>query len=121
MSTEQLTREAMALPLPERLLLAQILWDSIEGGPGNGDEEGGLDKIIRRSEALSSGRVAGVVYEEVMKAAREAIKCEQGRGGEALCRELKDGAEAPWSDFVALDMEEVIRQAKLRYAARCAE
>ena len=29
MSTRQLTQEAMALPLPERVLLAQALWDSI--------------------------------------------------------------------------------------------
>lgn len=29
MSTQQLTQEAMALPLPERVLLAQALWDSI--------------------------------------------------------------------------------------------
>ena len=30
MSTQQITLEAMALPLAERVLLAQVLWDSID-------------------------------------------------------------------------------------------
>ena len=38
MSTQQLTTEAMALPLSERVSLAQALWQSIDTGLSDIDE-----------------------------------------------------------------------------------
>ena len=55
MSTEQLTAEAMALPLKERVSLAQALWESIDAGLPDTDEAGAIAEAIRRDEELSSG------------------------------------------------------------------
>lgn len=76
MTTEQLISDAMSLPLPERVSLAQALWESINAGLPDADEESALKEAIRRDEELSSGKVIGRTHEEVMEAARRALKCE---------------------------------------------
>lgn len=76
MSTEQITAEAMALPLVERVALAQALWESIDSGLPDTDEREAVREAIRRDEELASGRVTGRTHEEVMEAARRALKCE---------------------------------------------
>jgi putative addiction module component (TIGR02574 family) len=73
MSTEQITSEAMALPLPERVSLAQALWQSIDAGLTDCDENAAVQEAIRRDQELSSGKVTGRSHEEVMKAARRAL------------------------------------------------
>ena len=73
MSSEELTSKAMALPLAERVSLAQVLWESIEAGLEETDESLALKDAIRRDEELSSGKVSGRSHEEVMRAARRAI------------------------------------------------
>jgi len=75
MSTQELTMEAMALPLADRISLAQALWESIEAGLPDTDEGSALREAIRRDEELSSGSVAGRTHEEVMQAARRSIGC----------------------------------------------
>lgn len=75
MSTQQLTAEAMALPLSERVSLAQALWQSIDAGLADTEEREAVREAIRRDEELSSGAVAGRTHEEVMQAARRAIGC----------------------------------------------
>ncbi len=75
MSTEQITAEAIALPLAERVLLAQVLWQSIDAGLADTDERSAVRESIRRDEELSSGAAAGRTHEEVMRAARRAIGC----------------------------------------------
>jgi putative addiction module component (TIGR02574 family) len=75
MSTVELTAEAMALPLAERVSLAQALWQSIELGLPDADEQRTLNEAVRRSEELASGAVVGRSHEEVMQAARRAIGC----------------------------------------------
>ena len=72
MSTEQITSEAMALPLAERVSLAQALWQSINSGLPETDERAALEEAFRRDQELSSGTVTGRSHEEVMKAARRA-------------------------------------------------
>jgi hypothetical protein len=59
MSTQELTAEAMALPLPDRVRLAQALWESIEAGLAETDEDSAVRESIRRDEELSSGAVTG--------------------------------------------------------------
>ncbi len=75
MSTEQLTNEAMALPLSERVSLAQTLWQSIDAGLVKTDEREAVREAIRRDQELASGVVAGRTHDEVMQAARRAIGC----------------------------------------------
>jgi len=75
MSTEQLTAEAMALPLSERVSLAQTLWQSIEAGLADTDESEAGREAARRDQELSSGAVEGRTHEEVMRAARRSLGC----------------------------------------------
>jgi putative addiction module component (TIGR02574 family) len=75
MSTEQITSEAMALPLAERVSLAQALWESINSGLPETDERAAVDEAVRRDQELSSGSVTGRSHEEMMKAARRATGC----------------------------------------------
>ena len=74
MTTEQLIADAMALPLSERVSLAQALWESIDAGLPDADERAAVTEAIRRDKEPSSGRVAGRTHEEVMQAARRALE-----------------------------------------------
>ena len=75
MSAEQLTAEALALPLAAQVALAQTLWESINQGVTDPDEAELTREFQRREEELSSGRVVGRIHEEVMQAARRALGC----------------------------------------------
>jgi putative addiction module component (TIGR02574 family) len=76
MSTEQLIADAMALPLAERVSLAQALWESIDAGLPDTEERAAVSEAIQRDEELSSGKVGGRTHEEVMEAARRALECD---------------------------------------------
>jgi len=73
MSIQQLSREALALPLAERAALAQALWVSIDDGMPVTDERAAVADALRRDEELSAGIVIGRTHVEVMEAARRAI------------------------------------------------
>lgn len=73
MSAEQLTAEAMALPLRERVSLAQALLESIEAALPDTDEHSAASEALRRDEELSSGSAAGRAHSEVMQAARKKV------------------------------------------------
>jgi putative addiction module component (TIGR02574 family) len=75
MSTRELTAEAMALPLPERVSLAQALWENIEAGLADTDEDSALNEAVQRDEELASGSATGRTHEEVMQAARRSVGC----------------------------------------------
>lgn len=49
----------MALPLSERVSLAQALWESINAGLPDTDEQAAVREAIRRDQELSSSAVAG--------------------------------------------------------------
>ena len=69
MSIDQLTAEAMALPLKERLMLADALYAS---APIEEDEEFDPEftrELMRRVEEMDSGKVQGIPHEEVMEEA----------------------------------------------------
>jgi putative addiction module component (TIGR02574 family) len=72
MSTERLIADRMALPLAERVSLAQALWESIDAGLPP-EERAAVNEAIQRDEELSSGKVTGRTHEEVMQAARRAV------------------------------------------------
>ena len=65
----------MSLPLAERVSLAQALWQSIDVGLANADEDQAVEEAIRRDQELTSGTVIGRTHDEVMQAARNAIGC----------------------------------------------
>ena len=66
MTTEELIADAMALPLAERVSLAQALWESIDAGLPDTDESAAVREAIHRDEELSSGKVTGRTHEEVI-------------------------------------------------------
>ena len=77
MSGEQLTNEAMALPLAERVALAQTLWQSIDrrdDGKLTDEVSWAVAEAKRRDAELSSGQAVGRTHEEVMRAARKALE-----------------------------------------------
>ena len=76
MSTQQLKQETMALPLSERVSVAQALWESIDAGLPDTDQQAAVREAISRDQELSSGAVAGRTHEQVMQAARRAIGCD---------------------------------------------
>jgi putative addiction module component (TIGR02574 family) len=76
MSTQQLLEDALALPLAERVSLAQALWESIDAGLPQFDAHSAVTEAIQRDEELSSGKVTGRTHEEVMQGARRALECD---------------------------------------------
>ncbi len=66
----------MALPLAERVTLAQTLWQSIDAGLPAAEEGDAVTEAGRRDVELSSGAMIGRGHEEVMQAARRAIACD---------------------------------------------
>ena len=77
MSSKELARVAMALPLAERVALAQTLWQSIEGqASGNTAEAVGwaVQEAGRGNAELTRGKAVGRTHEHVMRAARKAIE-----------------------------------------------
>ena len=67
----------MALPLAERVALAQTLWQSIDGvAAGNLDDEvkWAVEEAGRRDAELSSGNAGGRTHEQVMRAARQVTE-----------------------------------------------
>jgi putative addiction module component (TIGR02574 family) len=75
MSKKELLEIALALPLTERVELAQTLWQSIDGDPilETGDEREAIELAKRRDLELTTGSAAGRSHEQVMDAARRAL------------------------------------------------
>jgi putative addiction module component (TIGR02574 family) len=68
MSIQQLKAEALALPISERVSLAQTLWESIESDLPEADEDSVLNEAIRRDGEMASGAVKGRPHGEVIAA-----------------------------------------------------
>ena len=75
MATQQLTEQVMALPLADRVDLAEALWLSICDGLPTGTEREAIDQAVRRAAELESGKAVGRTHQDVMEAARRAIGC----------------------------------------------
>jgi hypothetical protein len=70
---EQVAKEAMDLPPRQKLALAGFLLESAEAA-ADPDAEAAWDSEIRdRIRAIDEGRVAGVAYEDVMRAAESRL------------------------------------------------
>jgi hypothetical protein len=76
MSRDEITQEALSLPLSQRVLLAQALWRSIDErlDENEADEErAAIDEATKRDAELSSGAVIGRSHQQVMDAARRSL------------------------------------------------
>ena len=78
MSTAQIIEAALGLPLPERVTLAQQLWDSAfsdeAAGAGQKVDDPLLEVVRRRAAELDSGAVPAIPHEQVMADARRALE-----------------------------------------------
>ena len=75
MIKHKLNTDALALPLLERVMLAQELWQSIDVGLPDADEQEAVRDAIRRDQELSFGTAVGRTHEDVMLMARRAVGC----------------------------------------------
>lgn len=75
MSVQQLTADAMALPISDRVSLAQKLWQSIDAGLADTEKHEALRVAVQRDQEFSADAVVGRTHDEVMQAARRAIGC----------------------------------------------
>ena len=71
---EQLTADAMKLPLRDRVQLAQRLVSTIDDEVESDTEALWFAEAERRLEELRSGKVQGIDSEEAFRTAREALK-----------------------------------------------
>ncbi len=70
---EEIAKEAMDLPPRQRLALAELLLESADA-PADPEAEVAWDSEIRdRIRAIDEGRVAGIAYEDVMRAAEKRL------------------------------------------------
>jgi putative addiction module component (TIGR02574 family) len=67
---EIVTKDAMDLPLKQRLALAELLIESADASSDSSAEAAWHSEICDRARAVDEGRVSGVAYEEVMRAAQ---------------------------------------------------
>jgi putative addiction module component (TIGR02574 family) len=76
--SEDLTRQLLTLPLPERVELAQALWQSIDERLSEesftSEEREAVATALRRDADLASGQMPGRTHEQVMEAVRRAMK-----------------------------------------------
>lgn len=71
---DQLTADAMKLPLRDRVQLAQRLVSTLDDEVDIGAEDLWFAEAERRLEELRSGKVEGVDSDEAFSSAREALR-----------------------------------------------
>ena len=71
---DQLTADAMKLPLRDRVQLAQRLVETLDDEVEPNTEALWFAGAERRLEELRSGKVQGIPAEEAFRTAREALK-----------------------------------------------
>jgi putative addiction module component (TIGR02574 family) len=70
---EQVTKDAMDLPPRQRLALAKFLLESADAAADPEAEIAWDSEIQDRVRAIEDGRVTGVSYEDVMRAAEKRL------------------------------------------------
>lgn len=71
--THDLLSEALQLPEPERIRLADALYRSCEGDPGHWLDDDQIRTIERRSTEIERGQVNLIDASEVFRRARERL------------------------------------------------
>jgi len=72
---EKLEADLLALPLNSRASLARALIESLDETADENAEALWVDEIRRRDEDLRSGRAAARPVAEVLREARERLRC----------------------------------------------
>jgi putative addiction module component (TIGR02574 family) len=72
---EELKKDLLTLPVESRATLAQALIESLEEGVDENAEELWRDEIRRRDAEIRSGRGALKPAEQVLREARERLRC----------------------------------------------
>lgn len=78
MTTEQITRLILALPVGERVEIAQALWESLgDARPAADSQHDDAVGIAEQRDAeLAAGHAVGRTHEEIIAAARRLLKCD---------------------------------------------
>jgi putative addiction module component (TIGR02574 family) len=75
---EQITRDAMELPVRQRLALAELLVASAEAVADPEAEAAWDSEILDRIRAIDEGRVTAIAYEEVKREVESGSCCSGG-------------------------------------------
>jgi putative addiction module component (TIGR02574 family) len=76
MTIAQITNEALALPLPQRIELAQQLWDSIHDRADPGPiDEATRTEIERRDAEMENGAIVGVAHDQALELIEKSLRC----------------------------------------------
>ena len=77
MSITQIKELALALPVEQRVDLAQLLWSSLDNHPSDvtHDENAFQQELMRRDQEMSSDPSSCFSHDEVMAEARRRIGC----------------------------------------------
>lgn len=78
MTTAQITNEVLALPLYERIQLAQWIWESVNDATSeelDAYDEATFAEAERRDAEMDRGEVQGISHEEVMALLRAQLHC----------------------------------------------
>jgi putative addiction module component (TIGR02574 family) len=71
---EELKRQVLELPIPERIELAMTLWDSIPEDVRFADDEATIAEAHRRAAEMEADPSIGRTHEEVLEAMRRPLK-----------------------------------------------
>jgi len=71
---EEITKDAMDLPQNQRIALAGLLLETVDGAVDSEAEAAWESELSDRIRAIDEGRVTGVAYEDVMKEATRRLK-----------------------------------------------
>ena len=79
MADQELTEKLLALPITDRVDLAQALWQSIDEEPAaeiSLEERQAVKLARQRDMELATGSVVGRSHHQVLEAARRALGCD---------------------------------------------
>jgi putative addiction module component (TIGR02574 family) len=74
MTLDQITADALALPIVDRIKLVQELWKSVDHGQADSDEKIILNEVIQRQMELSQGKIAPIRHKNVMDSANSQLE-----------------------------------------------
>jgi putative addiction module component (TIGR02574 family) len=72
----KVTNEPLALPVDERVVLAQRVWDSVEHFASSEIEKAWMDEADRRWLEIEEGKAQCQPADEVMRRARESLEAD---------------------------------------------
>ena len=74
-NVKEISTLVLGLPVRSRALLADLLLDSLDEGTAEANEHAWIEVARQRDREITAGRVDGKTHEQVMGAARKALRC----------------------------------------------